>query len=75
MIAAVSTAFLGSEEQTGSAFCVAPAPSASAPLIRLPAMNMNPVSTPSAAGRTISALTGPTSFRSAAWAGSSLLPP
>jgi hypothetical protein len=36
---------------------------ASPALIMLPPMNMNPVSTPSAAGRTISALTCRTSFR------------
>jgi hypothetical protein len=76
MIAADSTAFFGGDEHVVEcAACEVPAPTASALLIRLPAMNMRLVSTPIAAGRTINALTGPTSLRSAPWAGSSLLPP
>ena len=74
--AAVSVAFFGTDEHVDLAEFEVLAPTASAPLIRLPTMkNVTPVSMPIAAGRTISALTGPTSFRSARWAGSSLLPP
>jgi hypothetical protein len=63
MMAAVTTVPFGSDEHAGLEVCGRPAPMASPALIMLPPMNMNPVSTPSAAGRTISALTCRTSFR------------